>query len=138
MNTRTRVSRRRRRSAVISMKWLTRARLAGAYPALPLCGATRKPENRWRSRTRYQAEGVTIVREAKPGTGSGRPGRLSVCLGLLARRMQRLTGRALRLLVFGHRTLRLVRLWLFGFFVVSHLTLRHRFLLDAGRPSVGL
>ena len=83
-----------------------RADSRALIPRCSLCGATRKPENRWRKHdkrpaVRWRRRALTAG-EAKPGTGSGRPGRLSVCSGLLARRMQRLTGRALRLLVLKH------------------------------------
>jgi hypothetical protein len=52
-------------------------------------------------------------------------------LGFLARLIQRLAARALRLLIFGHRVLRLVRLRFFSFLAISHLSLSHQILLSA-------
>jgi hypothetical protein len=68
---------------------------------------------------------------------SGRGPGPSVRSGLLGRRGRAVSAGGERLLVFGHRALRLVRLRLLGFLAASHLTLRHRFLLDSRRPARG-
>ena len=80
---------------------------------IPLCGVGSRGAST--SQRRYEARGSAIRR--------------SIPSGFLAGLIQRLAARALRLLVVGHRALGLLRLRLFGFLVVSHLALRHRFLL---------